>query len=235
MNPEATMPEAVLREGSWIVRLLRDRDRVFEEIVEGREVGRKARAFLLGAAALMGFYGVTMGLYNGPLQGLVSAVKVPALYLGTLFVCYPALYVIHAFCGVRLGFVQTLALILSSFAYTGVLMASLAPIALFFALTGGDYAFLKLLHVVFCGITTTVGLVAMHQSLVIVCYRHDVYPRLAMRIFRIWLFLFAFVGTQMAWNLRPFVGSKDLPFELFRQQESNFYKAVCQSASDLWR
>jgi hypothetical protein len=38
---------------------------------------------------------------------------------------------------------------------------------------------------------------------------------------------------QLAWNLRPFVGSKDLPFELFREKEGNFYLAIIKSMSDL--
>jgi hypothetical protein len=43
----------------------------------------------------------------------------------------------------------------------------------------------------------------------------------------------AFVGMQLAWNLRPFVGSRDLPFQILRQRESNFYVAVAGSLSEL--
>lgn len=53
-------------------------------------------------------------------------------------------------------------------------------------------------------------------------------------IFLIWIIIFAFVSSQLAWNLRPFVGSKDLPFEWFRERESNFYVAVIQSAINLF-
>ena len=38
---------------------------------------------------------------------------------------------------------------------------------------------------------------------------------------------------QLAWNLRPFIGSRGLPFEVVRQREGNFYLAVIQSAADL--
>jgi hypothetical protein len=42
------------------------------------------------------------------------------------------------------------------------------------------------------------------------------------------------VGTQMAWSLRPFVGSPDLEFEVFRAgSEGNFYKAVWTSIVNL--
>jgi hypothetical protein len=47
--------------------------------------------------------------------------------------------------------------------------------------------------------------------------------------------ILAFVSSQLAWNLRPFVGSRDLPFELVRTKESNFYVAVMQSAANLFK
>jgi hypothetical protein len=48
----------------------------------------------------------------------------------------------------------------------------------------------------------------------------------------LYIVVFAFVSVQLAWNLRPFVGSRDLPFELFRAKEGNFYLAVIQSVRD---
>jgi hypothetical protein len=55
-----------------------------------------------------------------------------------------------------------------------------------------------------------------------------------MKIFKIWVIILAFVSSQLAWNLRPFVGSRDLPFELFRARESNFYIAVIQSVVNIF-
>ena len=50
---------------------------------------------------------------------------------------------------------------------------------------------------------------------------------------KIWIFIFAFVASQLAWNLRPFLGSRDLPFSLFREHEGNFYIALIQSVKDM--
>ena len=55
-----------------------------------------------------------------------------------------------------------------------------------------------------------------------------------MSIFKIWVVILAFVSSQLAWNLRPFVGSRDMPFELFRAREGNFYIAVIQSAANIF-
>ncbi len=42
------------------------------------------------------------------------------------------------------------------------------------------------------------------------------------------------VGAQMAWILRPFIGTPDLPFTLFRDRESNFFLGVTESIRQLF-
>ena len=78
---------------------------------------------------------------------LSSGLKVPALYLLTLLVCYPVLFIILVLMGSRLGFLQTLALILLALTLNSVLLAAFAPIVIFFIMTGSTYDFVKLLHV----------------------------------------------------------------------------------------
>lgn len=41
-----------------------------------------------------------------------------------------------------------------------------------------------------------------------------------------WLALYVFVGAQMSWMLRPFVGNPDQPFELFREKQGSFLESV---------
>jgi hypothetical protein len=45
----------------------------------------------------------------------------------------------------------------------------------------------------------------------------------SMVLLYIWILLFGFVGTQLAWTLRPFFGSPGKPFELFRDIDGTFY------------
>ncbi|MFY8201909.1 MAG: hypothetical protein ACOVLE_14630, partial [Pirellula staleyi] len=45
-------------------------------------------------------------------------------------------------------------------------------------------------------------------------------------IFRVWVFVFAVVGAQMSWVLRPFIGSPDLEFSWFRERSGNFFQTV---------
>lgn len=50
-------------------------------------------------------------------------------------------------------------------------------------------------------------------------------------IMMVWLVLFAFVGTQMAWILRPFIGHPAADWVLFRGREGSFADAVMNAFS----
>ena len=62
----------------------------------------------------------------------------------------------------------------------------------------------------------------------------DETTRRAKLVFQVWMVVFALVGTQMSWVLRPFVGDPGMPFEWFRQRQSNFFIAVMQILGNLF-
>jgi hypothetical protein len=46
-------------------------------------------------------------------------------------------------------------------------------------------------------------------------------------LFRVWLVLYIFVGIQMAWVLRPFVGNPFAPTTFFREESwGNAYEVI---------
>ena len=55
------------------------------------------------------------------------------------------------------------------------------------------------------------------------------------RILFFWLVLYAFVGTQLAWTLRPFFGAPGMPFEIVRKLGGNFYVDVFKSLTHLFQ
>ena len=65
------------------------------------------------------------------------------------------------------------------------------------------------------------------------CERRGVYPKKALTIMRAWGVLFAFVGIQLAWNLRPFLGDRNQPFQVFGHYQGNFYTAVMYAVNKL--
>jgi hypothetical protein len=53
-------------------------------------------------------------------------------------------------------------------------------------------------------------------------------------VFNLWMIVFALVGAQMGWVLRPFIGNPDMPFTWFRGRESNFFQAILRTISNLF-
>lgn len=52
-------------------------------------------------------------------------------------------------------------------------------------------------------------------------------------VFWCWMIAFGLVGAQLGWILRPFIGSPNLPFELFRERQGSFFQAVWNSLFNL--
>lgn len=178
-------------------------------------------------------YGIIMGSYNGWLQSIVTGIKIPVLIMLSLFICFPALYVIQSMIGSTMTISQMANIIFSGIFVFSTIALSFGPIVIFFMITSDSYSFLKLLHV---AILTFSGIFAVRtiiHGLKYSCERKNLYPRLGLGIFKIWVFILAFVSSQLAWNLRPFVGSRELQFELFREREGNFFIAVINSIGDI--
>lgn len=217
-----------------VFKIFQNKDAYFESITENQQMGKiifKQIAIIFLFAFL---YGVVMGSYNGFLQAIVSGFKVPLLLFLALFICFPAFYVIQYMLGSRMGFAMMINMVLSGFVVLTTIMLSFAPIVIFFMITGNNYSFLKLLHVAIMGFSGVFGMRTMIEALKFSCEKKNVYPKIGIQIFKFWVVVFAFVGMQLAWNLRPFLGDKYQKFELFRARESNFYLAVIQSGLDMF-
>ena len=179
-------------------------------------------------------YGIVMGSYNGFTQSMITGLKIPSLIFLSLLVCFPALYVIQYMIGSTMTIYQMANIILSGFFVFSTIALSFGPIVIFFMITSNNYAFLKLLHVAIFAFSGIFAVKTIVTGLTYSCEKKNIYPKLGMKIFKIWVVILAFVSSQLAWNLRPFVGSQELPFELFRAHESNFYVAVIQSAINIF-
>lgn len=241
LRGEATRP-ARLREGQIPVPL----------------VGLTILCILLGA-----IYGFCMGwfaLFNRDspqyLQVFATMIKVPALFLLTLLVTLPSLYVFNALAGSRLDGATLLRLLVAALSVNFAVLASFGPIVAFFAVTTTSYPFMLLLNVIAFATTGVLGLRFLLQTMhrLTVPERREPPPLTRITpgssddadepagaldrvptlprghnvraVFIAWVIVFGLVGAQMSWVLRPFVGAPDRPFEWFRPRESNFFAAV---------
>ncbi len=216
-------------------RLLREWDQFAGEIGRGSGLAEKIRSMLISSFILMALYGLLLGSTHSLGQSLSSAAKLPLLFLATLFICAPALYMFNILAGVNQRLGQSVALVLAAISVTAVLLLSFAPITLFFTLTVPDsYQFFKLLNVFFFGIAGSIGAARLSQGLkVLSSGPGDQAVKASRLVFGLWLAVYCFVGSQMAWTLRPFVGYPSAPFELFRQFGGNFYTDILASVGEI--
>ena len=217
----------------FLSALLSDRERFFEEVVDGAGLGQKLRYGALTVIALAGFFGLVAGAYSGPAQALSAGIKLPLLFFATFLVCFPALFVVQVLVGSRLRLPQVVVLVLGALALTSILLAAFVPITAFFLITGANYYFQHLLNIAIAGVAGLFGMYALHDGLSVVCEKRGVYPRKALTIMRAWALLFAFVGIQLAWNLRPFLGDRNQPFQVLGKYQGNFYAAVIYAANKM--
>lgn len=227
---------------------------------------------LLGLLVILSaIYGVCMGAFaitgsgsGDPRQMLASAFKVPLLFLLTLIVTLPSLYVFNALLGSRLTPVPLVRLMIAALGVTIAVLASIGPIIAFFSVCTTSYAFMTLLNVVVFAVAGLLGLAFLKRTLNRLTAAVWIPPappdpetadagedltragpltpsgddaalgRHTRTIFAIWMLVFGLVGTQMAWVLRPFIGSPDKAFTWFRPRGSNFFEAVWVLANELF-
>lgn len=218
----------------FLAALLSHREQFFEEVVDGTGLGRKLLYSTLTVIALAGFFGFVAGAYSGPAQAISAGIKLPLLFFATFVICFPAFYVVQVLVGSRLRLPQVVVLVFGALSLTSILLAAFVPVIAFFLLTGANYYFQHLLNIAIAGIAGAYGMYALHEGLAVVCDKRGVYPRKALTIMRAWALLFAFVGVQLAWNLRPFLGDRNKPFRVFGNYQGNFYAAVIYAVNKLF-
>jgi hypothetical protein len=301
-----------------IERILRDRPGIWQQVVEDRGLPRLVGQMLTSSGIALAVYGAVLGSFHSALMALTSAVKLPLLFLVTLAICLPTLYLFNLVFGARLSIRQSLALVMVALTVTSMLALAFAPISLFFLITAPDYNFFKLLNVAILALSALVGLRFLtggmkvlnahgllsaavpvspavpagpavpvspavltgpesvaepamsggpavvaepamsvdgqggpHGAPAPAAYRpagqpFPHHPGLAVRAPRaeptppsmallyVWILLFGFVGTQLAWTLRPFFGSPGMKFSLYREIDGNFYAEIFRTLSHLF-
>ncbi len=198
---------------------------------------------------------------KGPtaMQMVASMVKVPLLFYLTLLVTLPSLYVFNTLVGSRLRLGTFVRLLVASLGVMTAVLASLGPIVAFFSVSTASYAFMLLFNVAVFTVSGVLGLAFLLQTLhrLSIVDSQTPYPaeggsweaaepasaldplenrvlsKHVKTVFRLWVIVFALVGAQMGWVLRPFVGNPATPFAWLRGRESNFFQAILQTIASL--
>jgi hypothetical protein len=182
-----------------------------------------------------GLYGAAMGWWRDPTQALYTAIKFPLIILLTATGNAMLNAMLAPLLGLNIPFRQSFLAILMSFTIAAAILGSFAPIAAFMVwnappmtpdaeISVGVYGVIQLTHVAviaFAGIVANLRLGRLLQQLA-------GEKRIAWRVLFAWLAGNLFLGSQLSWILRPFVGSPRLPVEFLRDTafKGNFYETV---------
>ena len=187
---------------------------------------------LSGAVVAFGMlYGAVMGTYGGfggerAWQVIYSAVKVPFLLFTTFFLSMPSFFVINTLLGLRSDFTRVLRALLSTQAALTIILSALAPYTAFWYVSGSRYQPAILFNGAMFAVASFSAQWMLRRS-----YAPLVESNSKHRwMLRVWLIIYVFVGIQMGWVLRPFIGNPGAPVQFFREGSwSNAYEAVLQT------
>lgn len=216
------------------LEVLQNRQKFLDKLNNDSYKGRIVLAQLILIFIFTFFYGVIMGSYNSFPQAITTGLKLWLLFTLTLVICFPSFYIVQLILGSKIKIGQLLIILLAGFVMVSVTMLAFAPIVLFFQLSGDNYHFLQLLHVFVFGFSGVFGMKVVLEALTAIFEGKGIYPKLGLTVFKIWVVIFAFVGMQLSWNMRPFLGNKEMPFQLFRTEtKGNFYSTVISAFGTL--
>jgi hypothetical protein len=215
--------------------LLHDRETFWAEAKAGGLRWRDLVPLLLFMILACAVYGSVLAGWRSPLLSVYVAIKLPLLFLGTTLIVAVFNWMLAAALGAELPFKTTLLIVFSAMTVASAILLSLAPVSLFFMYTGVpgagsndqlQYAHNSMLmtHILVLAAAGIAGnRVMLHGLKQLVPERCPVGL-----LFFGWLFVFAFVGCQMGWILRPFVGSPFYPVAFMRPDclDRNFYEFV---------
>ena len=192
---------------------------------------RRGLVRLLLTILLFGIlYGAVMGSFGGvggrrALQPVYSGLKVPLLLLVTFALALPSFFVLNTLLGLRADFGYVLRALVATQAGLTVILASLAPFTALWYASVADYNAALLFNAAMFA-AASVAAQAMLRRAYKPLIARDARHRALMRG---WLLIYAFVGIQMGWVLRPFIGSPTSPTRFFRAEAwGNAYVEVAR-------
>ena len=199
-----------------------------------------AQRFVLHVAVIVlgaGLYGAAMGWWRDPQQALYVAIKFPLIILLTMTGNALINGMFASLLGLNIPFRQSFSAILMSFTVATAILGAFSPVMAFMiwnappmsprAVSGTTYSLIKLANVAVIAFAGSTGNVRLFQTL----ERLGGSKAVAFRVLVAWLAGNLFLGSQLSWILRPFIGSPNLPVEFFRATalRGNFYENVFHS------
>ena len=186
-------------------------------------------------------YGATIGLWRAPLQSVFTAIKFPLLIFLTCIGNGAVNGMLAQVLGSGLSFRQTAFAILMSFAVASVVLGAFSPITLFILYNtpplGSEHAIIghSMILLTHVFVIAFAGVIA-NRRLLGLLRRMSGRQIAARAVLFAWLAGNLFLGAQLAWILRPFIGTPHMAVEFLRDDplRGNFYEAVWRAFRHLF-
>ncbi|HLP75684.1 MAG TPA: hypothetical protein VK327_02090 [Candidatus Paceibacterota bacterium] len=204
---------------------------------DAKQLSLHVAMIILGA----GCYGAAMGWWRAPEQALFTAIKFPIIILLTAVGNALLNGMLAPLLGLNIPFRQSFMAILMSFAIASAILGSFSPLVAFVVwnspsigsrqLSFETYSLIMLTHVAliaFAGIAANIRLRNLLRELG--------GAQVANRVLFAWLAGNLFLGSQLSWIFRPFIGSPGLPLQFMRDHPlvGSFYEAVFRAIVHLF-
>ncbi|MBK7075353.1 MAG: hypothetical protein IPH44_23960 [Myxococcales bacterium] len=206
-------------------QLLRDRGAVLARIEAGRGLTGMMRVFVATIVVGAALTGAAMGSFRGGAQIGFAAIKLPIALLGTAALCAPALTALGRGLGRPAALARDLALVTMALAVGALVLVALVPVLLVARAVDLEYHGSILLTVGVGAVGGAAAIAVLAGGLRRAAVRD---AGLAAALFAL---IFAVVGAQGAWTLRPWLvrpRTPEVPF--VRSLEGSLYDAVLDTA-----
>jgi hypothetical protein len=190
-----------------------------------------------------GIYGAAVGMWRGGEQALYTAIKLPLIILLTALANALLNGMLAPLLGLNITLRQSFFAILTSFSISAAILGAFSPLVAFIIwntpplviglqISGVTYGSILLAHVIVIAFAGTVANLRLSQWL----RQLGGTPAAARRVLCAWLAGNLFLGSQLSWILRPFVGSPGLPVEFLRPNalHGSFYETIFRTFVDLF-
>lgn len=205
---------------------------------EGRFAIRRAQAPWREIALLVlvcgGLHGAAIGSFGVRVEQMLwSGAKLPLLIALSTAACLPNFYAVNAVLGLRDDFAASVRGVLATQATVAATLVALTPMVVFFYVSGASYRTAVFVNGCAFLAAAVAGQVTLRRHYAPLVQRN---PRHHVARFA-WLALYVFVTIQLAWVLRPFVGSPGMEPGFLRPQAwSNAYVVLAKAfLSGWWR
>lgn len=217
------------------ILLLRDRPAFWESVRCHRLQWKDLIPMVAFVVLVCSLYGAILAGWRSPQLSIYVAIKLPMLFIGTISIVSLFNWMTATILGSGLSMKTTIIVAFASMTISCWILLGLIPVSVFFMMTGVPHAgtdqelqyahnSILITHITILGIAGIAGNITLLKGL-----RNVVRSQCPVNgLFILWISAFSFVGCQMSWILRPFVGSPFYPVAFMRPDalERNYYEFV---------